>query len=202
MRRTFSLLECVIVLSLIAATATVAIPYWQSDQIVENEQRAVDILGRIADAQSIFRARGGSYGFIEELSGAGSGRRITTLPAALVIGTPTSGLLERDGYVFTVYLPSLDGHGALHHTEVDNEAASRFWIAYAWPAHYGITGRRVFAITCEGKVWAHENSVNPFSGRERRPFATLAWKAIAGSDAPLKEPAAWVKSLGWDPVEP
>jgi len=200
MPRTISFIECVVVLTLLAATATVAIPFWQSDQIVENEERAVEILTRICEAQDRFHARCGTYGFLEELAGARSGRRLTTLPASLVLGDPSGGLLERNGYIFTVYLPSAEGYGALHHAELDAETAARFWIAYAWPAHYGITGRRLFAVTSKGDVFAHENSVNPFAARARRPFASLAWKAIKEDDAPFKEPAAWVQHLRWNKV--
>lgn len=199
MRRSFSFLECSIVLALVAAAATVAIPRWASDRIVENEERAVEVLGRIADAQKAFHARCGTFGLLKELAGTHSPRGLQVLPACLVAGEPSLGALERNGYLFSVYLPSIGGHGALGHLEVDAEAAKRAWIAYAWPAHYGITGRRLFVVTSTGDVFAHENSVSPLSSRETRPFAGLAWSKL-DPKTPFREPANWVKKVRWDPV--
>ncbi len=199
MRRSFSILECFILLALVSAAATVAIPRWASDRIVTNEQRAAVMLREIAAAQAAFHLRNGTYGLLEDLTGDPSSRGLKVDPACLEAPTPWLGAAEFNGYLFSVYLPTKQGHGALSHVEVDPEAGAKAWVAYAWPVHYGITGRRVLVVTPAGEVFAYENAVMPFTTRERRPFAELAWAKL-DPKTPFEEPGGWVTQVRWDPV--
>jgi len=199
MRRSFSILESFILLALVSAAATVAIPIWASDRIVTNEARAATMLRQIAASQAEFHARNGTYGLLEELTGSGSARGLTVAPACLESRSSWLGAVEVDGYLFSVYLPSKQGHGALKHADVDPEGGAQGWVAYAWPAHYGITGRRLLVVTPAGDVFAYENSVAPFTSRNRRPFAELAWAKL-GPGTPFQEAGGWVRQIRWDPV--
>jgi hypothetical protein len=204
MQRSVSILECSILLALIAAVATVAIPLWASERIVNNEEQAVAALRRIAAAQVDFHSRNGTYGFLRELSGTRSPRNLIVEPACLNLGIPTRGALDIDGYLITVYLPSEDGHGALSHLDVDADGSKEAWIAYAWPDHYGITGRRVLVAVPTDKpgaceLFAYDNSVEPFTGRQHRPFAELA-RTKLGPGTPFREAVGWVTQLRWERI--
>ena len=194
-----SFLECAIALSLLAGAATVAIPRWTSRTITLNEQRAVDRLALISDAQQRFHQRCQTFALLSELSGERTSRGLDTLPRCLDMPPPRHGITESGGYLFTVYLPSDEGYGATGAGDVDPEAAESGWIAYAWPSHYGISGRRVFVATPDGEVFAHENSGAPLAGRDRAPFASLAWSTLT-TGTPFQEPVDWVKQTRWEPV--
>lgn len=206
MRRSVSILECFILLALIAGVATVTIPLWASERIVNNEAQAVAALRRIAAAEVDFHSRNGTYGFLRELAGISSPRNLIVEPACLNLGSPTRGALDIDGYLITVYLPSKEGHGALSHLEVDADGSEKAWIAYAWPNRYGITGRRVLVAIptdtpgpCE--LFAYENSVESytFTGRQHRPFAELA-RTKLGPGTPFREAGGWVTQLRWERI--
>ena len=201
MRRlsSISFLECIIALALIAGAATVVIPRWTKEKITTNESAAVTHLSSIVDAQRRFHERCGAFALLQELTGDRTSRELDTLPALLDLPRPSHGVSEVDGYLFTVYLPSAEGHGALSARDVNPTLARRSWIAYAWPLHYGITGRRVFVVNSDGQVFAEENAGTPLAGLKRVPFASLAWTTLR-ADTPFQEPVSWVKQVRWEPV--
>ncbi|MAG56892.1 MAG: hypothetical protein CMJ83_11415 [Planctomycetes bacterium] len=197
--RTFSFVECLVLLLLVAAASTVAIPHWTSDGMLRNERGAVEVLREIAEAQDLFHTRNATFAMMEELTGFRTGREVELIPPAFPSGAPEYGVIERDGYLFSVYLAAKDGEGALRLVDPDEEHAKTFWVAYAWPRHYGITGRSLYAINAQGEVFTWENSVNPFSSREARPPANLLGARL-GKDHPLAKPPGWVERLSWTRV--
>jgi hypothetical protein len=199
--RSFSILECLALLMLVATGAIVALPRLASEQIIGNEEEAVAFLRRIHQAQVSFHARSGTYGFSEELMGLGSARSVRLDPALLPLQHSSLGVIERAGYGFLIYLPSRDGHGARGPSDLDLERARHAFVAYGWPLGYGVSGRRVFAVGPKGVVLATDNALGSFSGPKQRPFVNLLGTHL-GEDSAFAMPANWVTRIRWDPVTP
>ena len=131
----FTLIELMIVVSIIAIIASMAIPNLLSSRLSANESATIATLKNLASAQTQLQASGsvdannngaGEYGYFAELSGGvglrdGSGSPSAELlaPALLsgnfaqVSSTPsvTGGVVTRGGYIFQMFLPSSSSVG-------------------------------------------------------------------------------------------
>ncbi len=196
----FTLIELMIVVAIIAIIAAIAIPKLMSARISANENAAVATLRSIAAAQQQFQASsaidsdgdgGGEYGFFGEIAGAMPMRIFNGVgPAAGVAGDEldppflasafgnvipdgpgTDGVVERQGYLFKIYLPGLTtalgtaglGEDPLGGTKVADILAwgsancEIMWCAYAWPVDAEKTGNRAFFINQEGDLAGYDN---------------------------------------------
>lgn len=126
-RRGLTLLELLLVVTVIAALGALALPCMHGSRKEENESGAVGALRTVEAAQRLHRERTGRFGDLRELSDAG------LIDALLGGGGP------RQGYRF-VAAPS-------------TTAPDRRWFATAAPIIPGTTGDRSFAANHEGTVF-------------------------------------------------
>jgi prepilin-type N-terminal cleavage/methylation domain-containing protein len=168
----FTLLELMIVITVIVIIAMIAIPNLISSRLVANETVAIENLRSICTAQQQFRESDkadedtdgtGEYGGFGELSGlvgvrGGPLSVPTNLTGSMRQLTP-GGELQRTGYMYRMYLPDANGHGVRENPgggylpgQVDPDLSECFWVVYAWPLRYGISGRRTFCLGHQGDV--------------------------------------------------
>jgi prepilin-type N-terminal cleavage/methylation domain-containing protein len=189
----FTLIELMIVVAIIAIVTAVALPKMMSARLSANENAAVANLRTIAAAQQSFQSScavdtdadgGGEYGFFGELAGSDQLRTWsssgTVLTGGLLnppflattFGNIATSVVERQGYMFKIYLPDSstgavagvaeDASGGADSTDLPGSANCEiYWCAYAWPKQAGKTGNRCFFINqdqdiiqTDGKVTA------------------------------------------------
>ncbi|MHC5068597.1 MAG: hypothetical protein ACYTF0_08395 [Planctomycetota bacterium] len=131
----------------------------------------------------------GEYGFIPELAGlVGTQGGIEPGMLTFLGANHTGPEAIIHGYHYQVFLPDGAG-GALTYDDFVTRLAAKdtsgcderemYWIAYAWPAEVGSSGRKVFAITQDGKVY-----VSTIAEAGYRPV----WNALVGGrDVPFKK---------------
>jgi len=189
----FTLIELMIVVAIIAIVTAVALPKMMSARLSANENAAVANLRTIAAAQQSFHSScsidtdadgGGEFGFFGELAGSDQLRAWTAAGTVLTggllnppflattFGNISSSVIERQGYMFKIYLPDSStgvvagvpeatGGGADAATLPGSANSEIYWCAYAWPKQAGKTGNRCFFINqdqdiiqTDGKVTA------------------------------------------------
>jgi hypothetical protein len=126
------------------------------------------------------------------LRGPGKGLEFDLLGPAF--GDPGAhGFVEVHGYLFRVFLPGPDGtavgEGDPGAGVVDASAAERRFVAYAWPARQGKTGRRSFVVTETGEI---RSSSEPSLTGKAAPAAGAAF----GGESPFSPSAApaWTRA--------
>jgi len=164
----------------------------------------------------------GEYGFFQELSGTRSTRSdsdddgLADSESQIWIEPPvmssyfgdldSEGLIQRSGYMFRLYLP---GAGGVFQRElapsepyaaVSAELAANYWACYAWPARYGITGRRAFFVNQEGQVLACSNAETRYTGYSVVVASFL--QGIGGKLAPGKRVGKKRAKKGKKPARP
>jgi prepilin-type N-terminal cleavage/methylation domain-containing protein len=170
--RGFTLVELMIVLTVIVIIATIAIPSLIAARLTANESAAIAVLRSISTAQAQFRTSGkadededgaGEYGTLGELSGVAGVRmgraKVPTDLTGSMRKVTDAGEIDRSGYVFRLYLPDPDGHGVndksgggIDPDVADPNYAEQTWCAYAWPVRYGVSGRRTFFVSQHGDI--------------------------------------------------
>jgi prepilin-type N-terminal cleavage/methylation domain-containing protein len=177
----FTLVELLIVTTVITILASIAIPNLLSGRLNANESAAIATLRTIASAQSQCRANAaidvningaGEYGYFGELSGAVGLRDSSGSPSSVLISPPTlsgafaqvnSSRVVRSGYIFQLFLPGANAlplaeapSGGVGATAPDPAQAEVLWCCYAWPNSRG-TGKRCFFVNQKGDVVASSN---------------------------------------------
>lgn len=134
-RRAFTMVELVIVVSIIAILAGLALPRFQAARSAANESSAIASLRALLAAEAIVQSHGdidsngdgvGESAFFGELTGtAGVRESVGGVPALGVTRlTPTaltasfgevnaSGLVAHSGYYFQIWLPGTPGGGVI-----------------------------------------------------------------------------------------
>lgn len=193
---TLPFLEVSSVACLLAAAFVFLSPSDRAEHVHLAERTAVATLRDFHEAQQIFldRANHRSFGLLPELMGAKSIRSHPTQPP-LLKPLPLDTILERNGYLFALFLPSVDLRGALKAADVDESQAGEAWVAFAWPIRYPHTGRRLFAIGKDGVVMSYENALESFEGPTDIPPPVLFSSQMKTSA--FGKPPAWVTRLRW-----
>ncbi len=182
----FTLIELMIVVSIISVIAAIAIPNLISAKKASNEGSAIATLRNLASVQvqcinrSFIDADGdgqGEYGFFGELSGITPARNNPGAPLVppLLSGSfqgPAQGLVTRSGFIFCIYLPDNTGVGlpetAANYASIDSDTAEQVWCAYAWPADANGNGSAFF-INQSGEIMRTQNTVQRYGGPLTQP---------------------------------
>lgn len=194
-----SLIELTIVVTVIAIIASLAIPNLLGARVTANESTAIGNLRTIANAQAQFQGRTvadfdgdgrGEFGYLVEMAGgipvrAPTGKtpesmNLPVLPAGFRLAV--SGVVQRGGYLYRMYLPNAAGIGIEEAPEGGAQSsnlpaahqAEMAWCCYAWPLELGITGDRSFMISHNGQILQALNATN-YSGRASGPTADAAF---------------------------
>ena len=172
----------------------------------------------------------GEYGFLAELAGtkpmrvsnncvpaAGSPADILDPPLlARSLGLVESSCVEYRGYIFQMWLPGataagtsysiFEDHwgGAVYPPFPDPINGSRWWCCFAWPVHFGQTGRRAYFINQRGIVLECLNrAYSPFEGMLLTPGPGEVYSIPGDMGSPplVGVPGAVFGTI-WTPVGP
>lgn len=140
-RHAFTLLELLIIVTVIAVIAAVAIPSLLAARKAGHEASAISILRQIHTAQTLFQQRRGVFASSdEELRDEG----FLNTASSQSVGAGDQVL---NGYIFIIQNPN-----------------SSVWFARAHPIDPGITGDRFFALGMSGLIYY--NTTGPANGSD------------------------------------
>jgi prepilin-type N-terminal cleavage/methylation domain-containing protein len=171
-RSGFTIIELMIVITVIVIIALIAVPSMISGRLAANEVTTIQTLRSIATAQQQFRQSAkadedldgtGEFGGLGELSGAvgvrGGATKVPTDLTGSMRTISVQGEVTRSGYVYRMYLPLANGHGQREPAGggygagvVHSDNSEVVWACYAWPIRYSVTGRRAFCVNQQGDI--------------------------------------------------
>ena len=175
------------------------------------EEKAVSRLRELWWAQQKARELGlvkgadgrGQNLFLGELLGADATRGVPTHAPLLRPGTyaPHSpeatslGVYRAESYLFVVYLPATSG-AVTEGQPVDDSAASRRFIAYAWPMGEVLSGSRLFFIDEDERICETDVPPRPAGGVDGlalrpSPFEAFAAPDFASARCPTTGARSW-----------
>lgn len=218
----FTLVELLIVVSIIAIIAAMAIPNLLASRLSANETAAIAALRSVASAQSASQTRGavdldgdgyGEFLYLAELSGTvdlrGSNAPLDPAAVSVGLGTISNSVGNKSGYLFAMFLPDSNGAGVPEDPnggkaaagDVDTALAETFWVCYAWPSTYSTSGTRAFVINQSGNILQTSNTVQEYSGTANPPAASAAYVvagditsdlSVSGVPAPASDGGLWL----------
>jgi len=166
----FTLIEMLIVTSLVGILAGVAVPNLMSSRVTANEAAVIATLRAISTAQYQFQSAGeldlnrdagfeyGTLGELAALDGLrGSGRVLTrNLLSAPVAAVDATGVVTNHGFRFCLYLPDAAGVGVAglpsNAATIDPVQSRLYWSCLAWPITAGTSGNTTFFVNQQGQV--------------------------------------------------
>ncbi len=190
-RRGFTLVEMMIVLTVVGILATLVVANLVSSKSAAHESAVISTLRTLTTAQAQFRQGArvdtnedgtGEYGGFVELSGRAAGRMASLLVPAVLSSAfrdlNLQGEASTSGYLFRIYLPDDAGAGVgepqlgfAPGSDVDPEAAAVTWCCYAWPTDHGGSGQRTYMVNQSGEVVSTDAAAYSGSGNGPAPDA-------------------------------
>ena len=176
-RSGFTIIELMVVITIIAILALLTVPSMIAARQNANETVAIEVLRSVSTAQQQF-IRGaksdedgdsiGEFGGFGELSGVtgvrGGAVRVPTDLTGSFTQVTMAGEVGRSGYYFRMYLPDSNGEGVREDPGggylagvVDPNNAEGYFVCYAWPSSYGVSGRRSFVVNQMGEILFTDN---------------------------------------------
>jgi len=211
--RGFTLVEMMIVTTVIGVLASVTVPSLLGSSVAANEAAVIATMRAIATAQFQFQSSGaldedgdatfeygtlGELGALEPLRGS-SAPLSRNLLSQGVAGVDAQGRVLRHGYYFRMFLPDAAGAGvaatAANAALIDATQASTWWVCVAWPVEEGTTGNCTFFVNQQGQVL---RSRRPgYSGTTSQPAAGCGLFGNATVDH-IAAPSIAADALGSD----
>ncbi|MDA0841220.1 MAG: type II secretion system protein [Planctomycetota bacterium] len=163
-RSGLTLIEIMIVLSVVSVIAILAIPNVLRSRLSANETMAINTLKYLSMMQEEFQQAlehnvdnddVGEYGTFAMLSGAKptSNGEMKEPYLDARFQQETDGVVEVSGYRFKLFLPDKERmvQGRLSRVTDEKEV---FWCAFAWPGKPGESGERVFFINQSNLIFS------------------------------------------------
>ncbi len=154
-----------------------------SEEMMAHELRAMATLQAIQSTQQSFQDASGrpmsaSLAELVHLCRAGRlpGRGEGQLAGLQPLPEHPESVFRDESYLYILYRAQVDGTPQCDDNGASN-LHSRFWIAYAWPDDYGVSGRRVFVMDSFGLIRSWDNFMKgepAFTGPGTLPPAHLA----------------------------
>jgi prepilin-type N-terminal cleavage/methylation domain-containing protein len=215
----FSLIEILIVVTLIAIIAGIAVVNLLSGRLNANERAVISTLRTVCSAEMQFKtmnlvdADGNSaseYGTLGEMSGAvmlrGTGVTLNPNLLSLHLGNvDADGHVGKHGYLFALFLPDAAGNGLpetpANQALIDPRNSASFWTCVAWPATHGQTGWHTFFVNQRGDILMSTDA--DYSGKTRVPAPNCALVGVTGNNIAAQQTAVsgpGVDGRNWVPV--
>lgn len=202
--RGFTLLELLMILVIIAILVTIALPSFLRSKVDTDETAALATVRQIVQSQMLFQNRKeadlngngiGEFGTFGEMSGnvavrAATGGTRFMDPSAInrsFRAISPLGEMLRNGYYYRLYLPGAAGEGILElpgggaDASVFADLADNTWCVYAWPQHYGVSGRRTFFANQSGDITSTDDPRYSGPGAPLPPGAAFSEPGPAGN---------------------
>jgi prepilin-type N-terminal cleavage/methylation domain-containing protein len=182
-RSGFTLVELMIVVSIIAVVSAIALPNLIAARMSANESAAIATLKQFVSSQiAIQNSRGidvdndgvGEFGWFAEMTGVLSVRDAVGPHHGPLLAPPMlarslgevdlNGMVRHAGYVYRMTLPDAGGAGLAEAasggspTGEDPDLSELYWVAYAWPSGCPTTGRRAFCVNQKGDIVQDKNT--------------------------------------------
>ncbi len=205
----FTLIELMIVVSIIAIIASIAVPNLVSARKSANENTTIAALKNLASAQSQISARAavdvdhngaGEFGFFGELAGvsgirdASGGASTEFLRPAILSGgygriqaggISGGGVVSRSGYFIQIFLPDATGNPMAEGTSggIGSGIPSPSKSSNYWCAYAwpisGASGQRCFFINQAGDILAARNQTTRYFGSTNPPAFNSAFDSAS-----------------------
>jgi len=178
-----TLIELIIVISIISILAAVAIPNLLSSRIGANESSAIATLRQMQSAQTVVQTMRtidqdldgvGEYAWLAEMTGFVQVRDATGPHGGPLLNPPSAarsigvvnaaGVVTKAGYILRMSMSDNTGAGLNEApnggspTGEDADNCEKFWLAYAWPAGYTTSGKRTFVVNQTGDILQTQNA--------------------------------------------
>jgi prepilin-type N-terminal cleavage/methylation domain-containing protein len=202
----FTLIELMVVVTIVAIIASIAIPNMMSARSTANEKTVIATMRSIVTAQQLARTNGtvdvnnngqGEAATLPELAGTQALRGTTTFlrPAFL---SASLGNIDADGhglshgFYFALYLPDASGLGlattAASLPSVDARMAESFWTCLAWPRDRRVQGYGTFFTYQAGDIMVARGAT--YSGKTSVPPAGAGLVGVPATQINSNESAA------------
>lgn len=209
----FTLIEMLIVTTVIGVVAGMTVPNLLSSRLAANEAAVIATLRAISTAQFQFQSAGeldqnddagfeygtlGELGALDPLRG-GAAPIARNLLSSRVATVDANGWMTHHGYHFCLYLPDAAGAGVpgtpANAADIDPVMARNYWVCVAWPVQEATTGNCTFFVNQQGQVMRSRKA--GYTGATSVPPAGAALLATA-SDANIDSQALATDQLGMD----
>lgn len=171
-REGFTIVELMIVVTIIAIIAAIAVPNLISSRLNANEVAAASLIRTVTTAQQQFVQSGkadedsdgaGEFGTFAEMGArigirGGAARVPTDLTQSLAL-VNAAGEVQRNGYILRMYLPGPGGQaererplGGMPAGVLDPNLAETYFACYAFPFDIGVTGNRTLFVNERSQV--------------------------------------------------
>jgi type IV pilus assembly protein PilA len=155
--RGFTLIELMIVVTIISILAGFSVPGLLRAKITGNETSAIGSLGAVRSAQVSYSIACGNNGYATKMSTLGKPAPGSTQPfISMDMGAVDAPL--KSGYTYGLAV----GAGAVNGVNDCNGTATKSaYYGSAIPKTFGTTGRRSFAINAANTLWQLDAAVAP-----------------------------------------